>query len=108
MMYVPDLENYTCVSVIDKDTVRAYTVYPVLDSTVSYRDYYVNSHYMYKDGSEYIESVPDCMGFNTVSDDIYYRNDLSDILVIFIIMFFIMVVLPYKLISRLFGRWFKL
>ena len=45
MIFVPNYENFSCVYVVDKDTIR------VLNPTNDiYTDYYVNSHYMSKNG----------------------------------------------------------
>ena len=45
--------------------------------------------------------------FNTITSDKWYRNDLPDTLIVFFIMFVFMIYLPYKIMSRLFGRWLK-
>lgn len=108
MIYVPNKNDYACFVVRDSDTIRAYENMPTQDSLVNYRDYFINSNYLYKDGIEtFSSSVPVCLDENELSTSFYYRNDLHNILIIFIIMFFIIIIIPYKIISRLFGRWFK-
>ena len=86
MIYVPDLENYKCVVLQNNETIRAYTSVP----NISYRDYYVNSHYLYKDGTQqfgnYNTSLPTCMPTESLTDAYYYRNDFDSILIIFIIL----------------------
>lgn len=47
------------------------------------------------------------IAYNKFTNDQWYRNDLSDGLIIFLIMFIFMIYLPYKICSRLFGRWLK-
>lgn len=87
MIYVPDLENYKCFVVQNNETIRAYTEVPKNNTNISYRDYYVNSHYMYKDGVQqfgnYNTSLPTCMKNTEITDAYYYRNDFDSIIVIF-------------------------
>lgn len=45
---------------------------------------------------------------NTFSSDIWYRLDLVSILIIFLILFIFIFKYPFRIISRLFGRWLKL
>lgn len=89
MIYVPDLENYKCFVVQNNESIRAYKQVPYNNSTIIYRDYYVNSHYMYKDGTQsfgnYGTNLPVCMPSNELTDAFYYRNDMDSILIIFII-----------------------
>lgn len=42
------------------------------------------------------------------SDSVWYRNDISDILIIFLILFIFIIMYPMRLLMRLFGRWLKL
>ena len=51
-IYLPVSESDTnYVSVIDKDTIRVFHSKPQIDDLVNYTDYYVNSHYLSKEGS---------------------------------------------------------
>lgn len=87
MIYVPDIENYKCFVIQNGETIRAYTQMPTLNSTISYRDYYINSHYIYKDGTQsfgnYGTSIPTCIPSNQLTNAFYYRNDFDSIIVIF-------------------------
>jgi len=103
MIYVPDLENYSCYVVIDSETIRAYKETPVNNLDVNYRDYYVNSHYLFNDGIEtFTQSsiLPVCLDNSVLTNDIYYRNDLPQILFIFVVFFFFCIFLPFKLFTR--------
>ena len=104
MIYVPDLENYECFVVLDSKTIRAYEEMPVLGELIDYRDYYINSHYIYSDGIELIEKVPVCISEDKLTTESYYRNDLSHILIIFVILAFICFYLPSKLLFRMFRK----
>ena len=39
-------------SVYDKETIRAYVQQPQLDSSSQYVDFYINSHYLQKTGTQ--------------------------------------------------------
>lgn len=103
MIYVPD-STYSCYSVLDSDTVRAYESTPVLDSDVNYRDYFINSHYVYSDGVEHISSLPTCISSQNVTTEVYYRNDFSSILLTFVLLAFICFYLPTRLLFKLFRK----
>lgn len=111
MIYVPNLEDYDCFVVNSSDTIRAYETTPTQGATVSFRDYYINSSYIYKDGTQNFSqysSIPVCLVPNELTNDVFYRNDIDKILVIFFIILLICFYFPYKIISRLFGRWLKI
>ena len=106
-VYLPTYSASNCIVIKDKDTIRVYDNLPTLDSYEDYTDYFVNSHYLSVRGKELIESVPVCEDQENFTTDYYYRFDISDILIIFIVLAFIIVIMPYKIISRAFGRWLK-
>lgn len=106
MIYVPDI-NYACYVVIDNETIRAYETMPTQDSTVNYRDYYINSNYLYEDSYQTFSrysTLPICLDNNLITNEIYYRNDFDSILVIFLIMTIFIIYIPLKIFSRLFKR----
>lgn len=113
-IYLPvyDVNDYACYSVLDKDTIRAYKTQPQLDSSSEYVDFYINSHYLQKTGiqswGQWNSSLPTCFTKSSITTDIYYRNDFDSILIIFLILFIFIIVLPYKIMSRAFGRWLKI
>lgn len=90
-------------------TIRAYHSTPRLNSSADYTDYFINSHYISRDGTQTwnnYSTLPTCMN-DTFTTNVYYRNDLDQILVIFIILLLICFYFPYRIISRAFGRWLK-
>lgn len=113
-LYLPieKVSDYKCYSVIDKDTIRAYVQQPQLDSSSQYVDFYINSHYLQKTGIQsfgnWNSSLPTCLNSNSITNEVYYRNDFDSILIIFLILFIFIIVLPYKIMSRAFGRWLKI
>lgn len=113
-IYLPieQVSDYKCYSVIDKDTIRAYVQQPRLETSSQYVDFYINSHYLQKTGTQswgqWNSSLPVCLSSSSITNDFYYRNDLDSILIIFLVLFIFIIVLPYKIMSRSFGRWLKI
>lgn len=110
MIYVPDT-SYRCYVVQSDTTIRAYSQVPQNNRTISYRDYYFTANYLFRDGTQTFGStttLPVCLDSSLITDKYYYRNDFSSILVIFMIMSIFIFYLPFKIISRFFGRWLKL
>lgn len=111
MIYVPDI-SYECYVVQNGDTIRAYKLKPYNPSynqsvTIEYRDYYINSNYLYNDGTQQFNnytSLPTCLEKSLLTDEYYYRNDFDKILVILAIMTIFIIYLPLKIFSKLFKR----
>lgn len=109
-IYLPinNVNDFACYSIYDKDTVRAYYTKPALDSSSEYVDFYINSHYLQKTGTQswgqWNSSLPICLSSDSITTDYYYRNDFPDILLIFIIFAIVGIYLPFKLISRIFRK----
>lgn len=103
-IYVPDIENYKCFVVNSSESIRAYKDTPNLGSSVEYRDYFVNSNYLFQDGYELIESVPICLNNDSITNDFYYRNDIDKILLIFLILALIIVYIPIKIFFTIFKK----
>ena len=106
MIYIPD-DSYSCFVVQNEDVIRAYESMPRNDTTVNYRDYYINSDYIYKDGeqtfSRYTE-LPVCLSSSILTTEPYYRTDFPDILVMLFIFCFFTLWIPWKIFCRLFRR----
>lgn len=105
-IYVPD-ENYSCYVVQGEGVIRAYENVPTHNSVVNYRDYYIDSDYIYRDGvstfSQY-STLPICLSSNVLTHEVYYRQDYDKILVIFLIMCIFIIYIPLKIYSRLWKR----
>jgi len=106
MIYVPvdQLNDYACYVVRDTNTLRAYKQVPHSNSTIEYRDFYINSHYLYQDGyqqfSQYA-TLPVCLDSSKMTNSYLYRNDLADILVIALILIGTVWFLISKLVKNL-------
>lgn len=110
-IYLPSDSTYNkCYVVQNEDVIRGYDRLPSNNVNYNYRDYYINSDYIFKDGSgtwgQYT-TLPVCLDNSIITNDFYYRLDLDKIMVVFFVMFFIIVCIPMKLFSRFFGRWLK-
>lgn len=106
MIYVPET-SYSCYVVQSEDIIRAYKTMPHNNSTVDYRDFYINSDYIYRDGSQSFSTyatLPVCLDSAKITDSIYYRTDFDSILVIFSIMCIFCFLIPLKIFVRLFRR----
>lgn len=106
MIYVPN-STYKCYVVQDANTIRAYHSNPQRNQTITYTDYYINSHYMSRDNSQTFSStatLPTCITSSQITDSVYYRNDFADILLIFTIMCLFGFYIPLKVFFRLFRR----
>jgi len=106
-VYLPSFTSSNCIVVKDKDTIRLYETLPTLGDSVNYTDYFINSHYLTKSGVELIDSVAACESQDNFTNEIYYRNDFDSICIIFIVFALICIYLPFKIVSRAFGRWLK-
>lgn len=112
-IYIPveNIYDYACYSVQDMNTIRAYVSTPRANSTSNYTDFYINSHYLQKSGSQTwgtTTTLPVCVSMSTITNDVYYRTDFADTMIIFIILSYFCFFLPFKFFSRIFGRWFRL
>lgn len=108
-IYVPvdNINDFKCYVVYDKDTIRAYYKKPAYNSNSDYVDFFINSHYLEKTGNQSwgqssYYGLPNCLPQNSITNDIYYRTDLSQCLIIFVILVLVMFWWPLKL------TWFRL
>lgn len=110
MIYVPDLGTYQCYEVLNKDTIRAYKENPntSLSNSIEYRDYFINSHYIFTDNTLIKEESTiqvNCISTNDLTDAYIYRNDIAHILIITLILIGVTWFLVVSLIKALFkGR----
>lgn len=109
-IYLPvdSVSDFACYSVLDKDTIRAYVNMPQINTSSNYVDFYINSHYLEKEGTQtwgsYTQYLPTCISSSAITTDFYYRNDMPQILVIFIILSIFIFLIPIKIFGRLFRR----
>ena len=109
-LYVPIYNNENCVIVYDSNTIRRFDNNPTINNEINFTDYFINSHYITKRGKTTFinnDDLPVCISINDLTTDFYYRNDLSDIFVVFFILSIICIYFPIKIFSRIFGRWLR-
>lgn len=108
MIYVPDDTIYNqCYVVQSENTIRAYDRIPTNNSNYNYRDYYIHSDYIYRDGSgiwNQYSTLPVCLSSDVITNDIYYRQDFDKILIIFLILSIFCFYIPIRIFCRLFRR----
>lgn len=108
LVYVPNYEVGNCAYIYNSDIIRVYDSVPTRNSTINFKDYYIKSSYIYNEGSTTFSNystLPICIVDNRITTDVYYRNDLADILVIFIILVIVCFWFPWRILSRMFRRW---
>lgn len=109
-VYLPidNVNDFACYSVLDKDTIRAFSSMPQINTSSNYVDFYINSHYLEKEGTQtwgsYVQYLPECISSDAITTDFYYRNDMSQILIMFIILCIFIFYIPIKVFLRLFRR----
>ena len=110
-IYVPTDTTYNkCYVVQSEEVVRAYDRVPQNNVSYNYRDYYIRSDYIYRDGSgqwSQYTTLPTWLDSSVITSDFYYRIDLPSILLCLSVFFFFIVFIPFKIFSILFGRWLK-
>lgn len=105
-IYVPD-DNGKCYVIQNEEVIRSYEEKPVNNSTINYRDYYIDSSYIYREGTQTFSqytTLPVCLPNDSITHDFYYRNDIFQILGIFTILFIFCIYIPFKILFRLFRR----
>lgn len=107
-IYVPEDNTYNlCYVVQSTDVIRGYDRIPAYNQSYNYRDYYINSDYIYKDGSgqwNNYSTLPVCLSSDVITNDFYYRVDFYKILIMFVIFAFFGFYIPIKIFSKLFRK----
>lgn len=108
LIYMPDDIFYDeCYVVQNENVIRGYDTVPHNNTSYNYRDYYINSNYIYKDGSgtwSQYSTLPTCLDSALITNNFYYRVDFYKILIMFIIMCIFIIYIPVKVFSKLFKR----
>lgn len=101
-IYVPsEYLNKPCY-VINNDYIRVYNTVNTTGNNVIY-DIYINNDYMIKQGTASYSANTQCDRLNTYTDDVFYRVDIADILII-TFLFIIMCSLSVWMLVRAFIR----
>ena len=105
MIYVPtSLENNNyCYTMLNTDIIREYKTTNINQDN-DFTDYNTANHYSSYDGKEYLVTQPSCINQDDLTNEFYYRNDISHILIIFMILSFIIIYIPLRLLFRFYKR----
>ena len=105
---VEQVSDFACYSIRNGDVIRAYKTMPQINSESDYVDFYINSHYLEVEGTQswgsYTTNLPVCIANNSITNEVYYRNDFPDILLTFFLLVIICFYVPFKLFMRLFKK----
>lgn len=108
MIYVPEDTTYDeCYVVQGEGVIRGYDTYPRNNANYNYRDYYINSSYIFRDGSGSWSSyttLPTCLPSSSITNSYWYRLDLPNTLVLFLIINIFGILLPIKIFSKIFRK----
>ena len=103
MIYVP-ISNPSCVVIRNDTTMRVYDEVPRVNSTIGYTDYFYTSNYLYQEGQQTFSqyaTLPVCLPNDNLTNEWFYRNDISDILLSYIILAFLTIYLPIKIVTQI-------
>ena len=108
LIYMPESTIYNkCYVVQSADVIRGYDRLPSYNTNYNYRDYYINSSYIFRDGqgtwSNY-STLPICLDNDIITNDFYHRLDFDKILIMFVIFSFFCFYIPIKIFSKLFRK----
>lgn len=108
LIYMPQDSTYNkCYVVQNENVIRGYDRHPSNNTTYNYRDYYINSSYIFKDGSgqwSQYSTLPICLNNDLITNDFYYRLDMPLILLMFFIINIFAIYLPIKIFSKIFRK----
>lgn len=107
-IFMPESSVYNkCYVVQSNDIIRGYDRVPSYNSSYNYRDYYINSSYIYKDGSgtwSNYATLPVCLSSDIITNDYYFRLDMPNILLMFLVINIFAIYLPIKIFSKFIKR----
>lgn len=112
MIYMPKDTTYNkCYVVQSADIIRGYDKVPQNNQNYNYRDYYINSSYIYRDYSGQWSSyttLPVCLDNSIITNNVWYRQDIDKIVVVFSFIFIFIFFFIFSLMKRLLkGRRFQ-
>ena len=107
-IYVPADTTYNeCYVVQSEGVIRGYDTYPRNNVSYNYRDYYINSNYIFRDGSgswSSYSTLPICLDNSIITNEYWFRQDLPSILIMFLIINIFGIFLPIKIFSKIFRK----
>lgn len=112
-IYLPQqINSNQCVVVQNEGHLRVYNSRPngQQQNNVSYTDFYIRDNYLQSSNTTTFNQYTslNCLDNNQFTTDYWYREDICQSLICFVIIGGIGIYLPFKIISRMFGRWLKI
>lgn len=108
MIYVPQDNTYNkCYVIQSEGVIRGYDRVPTNNASYNYRDYYIRSDYIFRDGSGSWSSyttLPSCLDSSDITNEYWYRIDFPSVLTMFLIINIFGIYLPIKIFSRIFRK----
>lgn len=112
-IYLPiEVNSNQCAVVVSDGHVRVYSSKPngTTQTNVTYTDFYIRENYLQTNGTtnwnQY--STQNCVDHTQFVTDEWFRPDIWQSLLCFFIIAIVCLYLPFKIFSRIFGRWLKL
>lgn len=107
-IYVPEFNSGNCVYIQNGETLRVYESQPRQNSTINYKDYYIKSSYLMKEGSQTfsnMSTLPSCVSSNNITTDYVYRQDFPEILIVSFGLIFMGYFFVSKIVRTVFIDW---
>lgn len=105
MIYVPSVEDACYTFYSDGIIIKLpYSFETNQEYTTQFIE--TNNHYLTYDRNLLVQENYNCIEHNKLTSSWYYRNDVSDIIILFLFICLFIVVLPYLLATR-FWKWLK-
>lgn len=112
-LYLPiEVNSNQCPVVVSDGHIRVYDKIPngTTQNNVHYTDFYIRENYLQTENTTNWSSytTQNCVDREQFTTDFWYRPDIDKSLICFFIIAIVCLWLPYKIISRVFGRWLKI
>ena len=107
-VYVPEYTTGNCAYIRDADVIRVYDSVPRQNATISYKDYYIKSGYIYNTGSTTFSNystLPTCIVDSRITTEYVYRNDFPVIMLTSLAMCFFGYFLVRTIVRTVFLGW---
>lgn len=111
-LYLPvEVNQNQCAVVVSDGHIRIYSTRPngQTQNNVSYTDFYIRENYLSSSGSTNWGSytTQNCLDHTQFTTDKLYRPDIWQSFICYFILFIFCIYIPFRIISRIFGRWLK-
>lgn len=107
-IFMPEDNTYDkCYVVQSEGVIRGYDKIPANNINYNYRDYYIKSDYIYREGtgtwSSY-STLPICLDSDIITNDHWYRQDITNILINVFVICVLCLYPAFKVFKSLWGR----